>query len=227
MAENERLLLSMPLVDPDGYKEAAAAYRATPEFDEAHRNLGCTRLLTWIQREPAYAIIRWEGVNVLESVARTASTTDPFFARWRELVRLFAGETGEGALWHASHHRVFSWTSGEEGPEASVRVFHGTAAITDYLWTMEDVTSVPGLLGVFDRIRRQQGFTRLEVWHQSLGEDDVVLWLAEGRQLEAAYANIFEGKNDFDRRVRTLVKASLDVNDPSGGMPELVVDWVA
>jgi hypothetical protein len=92
---------------------------------------------------------------------------------------------------------------------------------------MEDFGGDPALLGVFDRIRRRQGFTRLEVWHQKLGEDDVVIWLAEGRDVAGAYAEIFEGKNDFDRRIRKLVGASLNVSDPSGGMPELVLDWRA
>jgi hypothetical protein len=227
MANNEGLLLSMPLKDPGGYREAAIADQGTPELDEACRALGCSRVLTWVQQEPAYLIVRWEGEHVLDSVARTATADNPFIARWRGLIRVFAGEAGEEALWDASHHRVFSWTSGEEGPETSVRLFHGSAIVPAYLRAMEDFGGDPALLGVFDRIRRRQGFTRLEVWHQKLGEDDVVIWLAEGRDLVGAYAEIFEGRNDFDRRIRKLVGASLNVSDPSAGMPELVLDWRA
>jgi hypothetical protein len=227
MAQVESLLLSVPLKDPEGCREAALADRGTPELDAAHRSLGFTRLVAWIQHDPAYAIVLWEGDDVHGLSERTATTNDAFFARWRGLLRVFAGEKGEEALWDSSAHRVFSWTSGEDGPEASVRLFHGSSLVTEYLSTMRDFGSDPALLGVFDRIRRRQGFTRLEVWHQTLGQDEVVLWLAEGRDLEAAYAEIFEGKYDFDRRVSKLVRASLNVSDPSIGKPELIVDWRA
>ena len=227
MAKNESLLLSVPLRDPEGCREAAIADRGTQQLDAAHRSLGFTRLVAWIQHDPAYAIVLWEGEDVLGLSERTATTSNAFFARWRGLLRVFAGEKGEEALWDSSVHRIFSWTSGEVGPEASVRLFHGSSLVTEYLSTMKDFSSDPALLGVFDRIRRRQGFTRLEVWHQTLGQDEVVLWLAEGRDLEAAYAEIFEGKYDFDRRVSKLVRASLNVSDPSIGKPELIVDWRA
>jgi len=227
MPNHEGVLLSLPLRDPEGYRQAAIADQGTPELDEACRDLGCSRLMTWVQSDPGYAIVRWEGEHVLDSVARTATADNPFIARWRGLIRVFAGEAGAEALWDASHHRVFAWASGEEGPETSVRLFHGSAVVPAYLRTMEDFGSDPALLGVFDRIRRRQGFTRLEVWHQRLGEDDVVMWLAEGSDLTAAYEEIFEGKNEFDRRVRKVVRASFNVSDPSGSMPELVLDWRA
>ena len=227
MATEESLLLSMPLADPKGYREAAIADQGTAEFDEAYRSLGFTRVLIWVQREPPYAIIQCEGEDVLDSVARTKTTDNGFFVRWRGLVRVLAGEEGAEVLWNAAHHRIFAWTSAENGPEASVRLFHGSSVVGAYLRTMEDFKNDPALFRIFDRIRRRQGFTRLEAWHQTLGEDEVVLWLAEGRDLEAAYTDIFEGKNDFDRRVSKVVRASLEVSNLSEGTPELVVSWRA
>ena len=45
MAKNESLLLSVPLRDPEGCREAVIADRGTPELDAAHRSLGFTRLV--------------------------------------------------------------------------------------------------------------------------------------------------------------------------------------
>jgi hypothetical protein len=221
------VLFSFPLLRSDDYRQALTADRATSEFDHAHRSLGLTRVMTWVQRDPNYAIIRWEGASVLDALAISATTTDPLMGKWRGLIRAFSGADAAGSVWDASRRQVFSWSTGEDGPETSVRLLRGTKLVTEYLETMEDFGSDPALLGVFNRIRRRQGFTRLEVWHQRLGVDDIVLWFATGSDLEAAYADIFEGKSQFDQRVGKLVAASLNVDDPPGGKPELIVDWRA
>jgi hypothetical protein len=221
------VLFSFPLLRIDEYRQALMADRDTSEFDHAHRGLGLTRVMTWVQRDPHYAIIRWEGESVLDALASSATTTDPLMGKWRGLIRAFSGIDAAGSVWDASRRQVFSWNTEVEGPETSVRLLHGTKVVTEYLETMEDFSSDPALLGVFDRIRRRQGFTRLEAWHQKIGDDDIVLWFATGSGLEAAYADIFEGKNPFDQRVGKLVAASLNINDPPGGKPELIVDWRA
>ena len=226
MSPNESLLFSIPLTNLEKYTEALVGDRDTPEFAEAHRAVGLSRVMTWVQREPPYAIILWEGPDVTLSLLRTSTTQNKFMGKWRGLVRTFAGPEGAEGVWEPeSRHKVFSWWSGEDAPETEARVFHGSDSVSHFVSLLQDIEKDPALMSSYDRVRRSQGISRVEVWHQKVGEDEVVLRLIEGRDLDAAFAAIDEGKNEIDRRFVSVAPHAFDGKRMSQGRSELIVDW--
>jgi hypothetical protein len=223
----ETVLFSIPLKDVDGYQTALIADRDSSEFSESHRAAGATRVMTWIHRDPDYAIIRWDGSNVLDSVAKTATTRDPFMARWRGIIRVYSGDDGAGSVWDSSRHQVFSWGTGEEGSDTDLRVFHGSSQVHDFLTLLADISNTDALARLYDRIRRSQGVTRVEIWHQRLLNEEVVMRMVEGNGLDAAFVEVDEESAEFDRRINELARAALSPNATTRSQAELIVDWRA
>jgi hypothetical protein len=221
----ESVLFSIPLVSMKEYRKALLADADSPEFDRAHREAGATHVMTWLHPEPPYAIIRWQGPNVLDAVARTATSQDPFMARWRGIIRMYAGPEGAEGVWDSTRHQVFFWDSGDEGPEADMRIFHGTSAVHEYLKMLNDLNENPALQKLYDRIRRQQRVTRVEIWHQQLGDAEVVMRLVEGHDLDGAFKQVTEEKINFDQRINQVARAALDPTATSRSGAELVVNW--
>jgi hypothetical protein len=227
MGSHDSVIFSFPLINMSDYRKALLNDRDSPEFDRAHREAGAWHVMTWVHPEPPYAIIRWQGPDVLDSLARTATSQDPFMARWRGLIRMYSGPEGAGGVWDSSRHQVFLWELGEEGPEADIRIFHGTSAVHEYIKMLADINENPALQKLYDRIRRQQGVTRVEIWHQQLGEEEVVMRLVEGHDLDAAFREVTEEKIDFDQRINRVARAGLEQAATSRSQAELIVNWKA
>jgi hypothetical protein len=227
-SKDESVLFSFPVSRVDHYRQELLADRDSPEFDEAHRGVGLSRVMTWVQRQPDYAIIRWDGENVPDALERAARSEDPLMSKWRGLVRVFAGPAQAEGVWQLeSHHHVFSWTTGEEGPDVDTRIFHGSSVVNQFLTLLADIKGDPPLLSIYDRIRRRQGITRVEVWHQNIEDEDVILRVLEGHDLDAAFEDMAAGKTELDRRIRDLEIATLGKSHISRSQAELLVDWRA
>lgn len=223
----ETILFSIPLVRPDELREAARATGDPEEFDRAYLPLGVSRVTSWLQRHPDYLTVLWEGRNLLEAVKETAVSTDPHFAKWRGFTRIYAGPDSAQAFWDGSRDRVFLWSSGEVGADSEARVFHGTSSVGEYLRFVQDIQNDPKLWETFDLLRRQQGFTRAELWHQTAGPRDVVISLWEAHDMEASIDAVVEGGAELDQRILAIRRAAL-VEDPlNEGRPEILMDWRA
>lgn len=226
--KDQSVLFSFPVNRVDHYRQELLADRDTPEFDEAHRGVGLRRVMTWVQRHPDYAIIRWDGENIPDALERTARSKDPLMSKWRGLVRVFAGPVQAEGVWQLeSHHHVFSWTTGVEAPDVDVRIFHGSPIVNQFLTLLADIKGDPPLLSIYDRIRRRQGITRVEVWHQNIDDEDVILRVLEGDDLDAAFEDMAAGTTELDRRIRDLEVATLGESHISRSQAELLVDWRA
>jgi hypothetical protein len=225
MDSYDSVLFSIPLIHQREYRDALLADADSPEFDRAHREAGATRVMTWVQPEPPYAVIRWQGPNILDAVARTETSLDPFIARWRGLIRMYSGPVGAEGVWDSAKHQVFFWDSQEEGTQADMRIFHGTFAVREYLNMLADINQNPALEKLYDRIRRQQRVTRVEIWHQQLGDEEVIMRLVEGHDLDGAFEQVTEEKIDFDQRINRIARAALDPTATNRSKAELIVDW--
>ena len=149
-------------------------------------------------------------------------------SKWRGLVRIFAGPAQAEGVWQLeSHHHVFSWTTGEEAADVDVRIFHGSPVVNQFLTLLADIKGDPPLLSIYDRIHRRQGITRIEVWHQNIEDEDVILRVLEGHDLDATFAEMAAGKTELDRRIRDLEVATLGKSHLYRSQAELLVDWRA
>ena len=223
----ETVLFSIPLKDVDGYRKALIAERDSIEFADSHRAAGATRVMTWVQRDPPYAVIRWDGKNVLESIASTATTKDPFMARWRGIIRVYSGVQGAATVWDSARHQVFSWETGEEGSDTDMRVFHGSSQVHDFLTLLAEISNDPALGRLYDRVRRGQGVTKVEIWHQRSLNEELVMRMVEGNQLDAAFAEVDAESKEFDRRLNRLARAALSPSATTRSEAEMIVDWRA
>jgi hypothetical protein len=153
----QSVLFSIPLINISEYRKALLADRDSPEFDRAHEEAGASRVMTWPHPEPPYAVIRWQGANILDAVASTEKSPDPFMARWRRLIRMYSGSQGAEAVWDSAKHRVFFWEAEDEGPEADMPIFHGTSAVREYLNMLADINENPELQKLYDRYGANRG----------------------------------------------------------------------
>jgi hypothetical protein len=155
------------------------------------------------------------------------TTSDPFMARWRGLFRVFAGPAGADGVWDSDRHQIFLWASGEQGSETDVRTFHGSAGLHMFVTLLADIKADPALEKLYDRVRREQGVTRVEIWHQRLGDQEVVMRLIEGHDLDAAFTNFAQEGRDLDRRISSAARVALDESATTRSQAELIVDWRA
>lgn len=126
-----------------------------------------------------------------------------------------------GALNH-----VFSWDSGDVGPQRIAWVNRVSGDVRSYMKLLR-LDQEPGLMEQYDSIRRGQGITRTEVWHQAFPDHEVVVQMVEGHDLDAAITEIDRGDHELDRRLTAIARSVLDEGRASLSEVEMLVDWRA
>lgn len=228
MPEVGTMLTYRGLVRPDEYCKAVLSDLPTGRLDDPLRELEVTGLTVWVQRVPDAAIVRWEGNHIDSVLERLSASRDATLARWRGMLRVFSGPTEMDSYWDAARHRIFSWASDEARHESEIKVFRCTGEVEALSRLYRDVEADPAHLGIFERIRREQGITRVEAWIQKRGEETLFLNLIEARDLESAYAAMESESNEFDRRLMKTRRAALEgppLKGQSGA--KLLIDWRA
>ena len=228
MAETRSVLFALPLTRVEDFRQSVLADRDSEQHHESHHLFGITREMVWIQRHPSFMLVRWEGDDMFGAIEQLGTSTDPFWAKWRGFLRIYVGPVAMENFWQASSLRqVLSWTSDRHGPQTDARVLPRTGPVNEYLRFLEEVNDQAALMIEFDRIRRGQGITAVEVWHHHLGDEDVMLRVVEGEDLDAAFADIGRGRDDLDRRLRDFERAISNEDRIVRSDAELIVDWRA
>ena len=225
-AEIGTLLTFANLVETDAFCEALLNDISSASYDEAHRSLGLTRISLWIQRDPDALITMWEGRDVETVLERYAASSNPFLGKWRGHFRVWSGPQEAESFWDASHHRLLSWATDEEGAESEVTVYRDPIQVEAYRRFCLDLRQ-PALMGILDRVRRRQGFTRIETWHQRSNGNDVVLTVVEAHDLNAAIAQLRAEDNELDERVMKLVRNTILQTASPPTVAKLLARWRA
>lgn len=220
-------LTSISLVDVDGFCEALLSDIPSARYDEACRGLGFTHVSYWIQRDPDAVVLMCEGKDTDTFMERFAASPDPFLAKWRGLIRVFAGPEGADSFWDASNHRLFFWESGELGAQSEIRIYREPKQVAAFLQDSLDFRHDPSLFKLYDRVRRSQGFTRIETWHQETSGQDVVLELFEAHDLSVAMEQRAAANNRLDERVMHVERATLLEGDAPMSLAKLLARWNA
>ena len=221
------ILTYRTLVNAAGFVEALLSDLPSAAFGDAYRELGLTRVSFWVQRDPDAAIARWEGTDIDTLLERYAASSNPVLARWRGQLRMFSGPEEAEGFWDASRDRLLSWATGEEGAESEITIFREPRQVDMYRQLAKDFQQDASLLGLLDRVRRRQGFTRIETWHQRTGGDDVVLALTEADHMDKAMAQIATEDNELDRRTMKVVRTMLVQGAPPPPAAKLLARWHA
>lgn len=217
------------LAQVEAYSDAIRADVSKKSFGDALRDLGVTRLSFWVQRDPDASLVRWEGTEIDSVLQRYETSSNRELARWRGLLRVFSGPEEAESYWDASRHRIFSWASQNgESEQREIKVFPATDDIEALSALYRDIQNDPGLLSDFERIRMDQGFTRIEAWTQEIAGEVLLLNLFEAHNLDSAYSSIEAEHHDLDRRImktrRTALKGPPLRSVPAG---KLIADWRA
>jgi hypothetical protein len=197
------------LLDADGYSQALLRDLPREGFGDAFRELGLTRVSFWVQRNPDAALARWEGTDIGTLLDRYAAASNPVLARWRGQLRVYSGPQEAESFWDASRDRLLAWATDEEGAESEITIFREPTQVDMYRRLATDFQRDPALLGLLDRVRRRQGFTRIETWLQQKDGDGVVLALTEAHDLKEAMAQIATEDNELDKRTMKVVRTML------------------
>lgn len=193
---------------------------------DAYRSLGLTRVSFWMQRNPDAAVVMWEGTETETLFERISVSPNPVLGKWRGLLRIWSGPEEADSYWDASHHRLFSWTTDEQGADSEVTIHRDPAQLEAYRDFCLDLQQDPSLMSLLDRVRQRQGFTRIEAWHQHMDGSDLVLVLREAHDLNAAMAQFVAEDNDFDKRVMELLRGSVLRSSPQPPA-KLLARWQA
>lgn len=226
-ATSEAILFSIPLLRTEGLREDARADQGKQGLDRAYTKLGITRVTSWLQHEPTYLTVLWEGERLAEAAQLTAVSDDPHFAKWRGLTRIYAGPEPADMFWEASRHRILSWSTGERAAEAEARVFEGGPVVDQCLGCARDIQTDDVLTDSFDTLNRNQGFTRVEVWHQESRGEDVLIGLWEAHDLARATTEIRVDEAELDDRVLAVHRLGLLGKSAGHRAPEILLDWRA
>lgn len=204
------------------------ADRDSAQHHDSHHLFGLTGEMVWIQRDPAFMLVRWEGEDVFRAMEQLGTSPDPFWGKWRGFLRLYVGPVPMENFWkQSSFSQVLSWATGEPGAESDARVIPMTEPVNDYLEFLDDLNTQPQLMRAYEQIRRSQRITSVEVWHQNLGDEEVLLRVVEGENLDQAYAEIEQAHHDLDRRFRDIERAVSKQLRITRSDAELLVDWRA
>jgi hypothetical protein len=214
-------------VDADGFVSSLLNDLPNARFGDAFRELGLTNVAFWVQRDPDAAVARWEGADIGTLLERYAASSNPVLARWRGQLRVFSGPQEAESFWDASRHRLLSWGTEEHGAESEITIFREARQVDIYRQLANDFQQDPSLLGLLDRVRRRQGFTRIETWHQQNNGDDVVLTLTEAHNLKEAMAQIGAEDNELDKRTMEVVRTMLHQSAPPPPAAKLLARWHA
>lgn len=226
-ASQDAILTYITLRDPEALCKALLEDLTTGKFDDVYRDMGLTRVTYWIQRDPDAAVTMWEGRDLDTLIERFGTSSSPILAEWRGLIRLWSGPDEEASFWEAEHHRLLSWSAEEPGSESQLMVFRDPRQVQAYREFAEDFQDDPSLFRLLDRVRRQQGFTRIETWHQRVLGEDIVLTVAEAHNLNDATAQLMAENNELDRRVMELVRKTLLGEAPPRPPAALLYRWSA
>lgn len=226
-AEVGTILTSGLVLDPEGWREATLGDISTESFDDAYRSLGLTHAAFWIQRDPNVAVAMWEGADIDTFFERFAASSHPVVAKWRGLLRTFSGPEEAENFWDASHHRLFSWATEEEGAESEVTIYRDPSQVEAFRRLANDFQQDPALMSLVDRVRRRQGYSRIETWHQQSNGDDIVLTLFEGHDLNAAMTQIAAEDNELDRRTMKLIRNTFLQTQSPPPVAKLLARWRA
>jgi len=222
------IMTSRPLLHHEAWCEAILKATSDGSLDDAYRSLGLTGVCFWLQRKPDRAVVRWEGTEIDTMLERFSVSSHPVLGYWRGRLRVFSGPEPADEFWDASRDRLFSWSSGEAGVESAVTIYSGVEQVEAYRRQAMDFQAEPALMGVLDRVRSKQGFTRIETWHQqSPNGDGLLLTLAEAHNLKDAFGKLFEEDNDLDKRTMKLLRGTLFKQMPPPTPAELVARWTA
>lgn len=228
MESTNTILFCLSLRRPDEWRDAIREAALHPDLDVSLREFGLQRLSVWLHRSPTMALFRWEGPGMDVGLERFATTDIPLLALWRGLLRVYAGPDELDRVWDSHFERLFSWESGTTGGQTQLQVFRGGSQVGVFLDAARHVESVPAVRDVFAEVRSAQGFTRVETWHQKTDEEDLVLTLLEGDDLEASLNKVEARSNVFDQRVMEIREAAF-VGPAFKKQPpaELLLDWGA
>ena len=221
------LLTSVNFVDIDAVYEAILNDISSAAYDEAARSLELTRATYWIQRDLRVVLTMWEGAHIDTFLERLGSSTNPFLGRWRGLLRLWSGPEEADHFWEASRHRLLCWGTEEQGAESEVTIWRDTAFVDLYRQESLDFEHNPSMRKLLDRVRRDQGFTRIETWHQEVNGEDIVLTLVEAHDLKAAMSRLAAEDNELDKRLMNLVRAALVKASAPPRAAQLFARWQA
>jgi hypothetical protein len=221
------ILTYRTLLDVDGFCEALLSDLPSEKFGDAYRDLGLAHVSFWVQRDPDAAIARWEGRDIDTMLERFAASSNPVLARWRGQLRVFSGPQEAESFWDASRHRLLSWGTDEQGAESEITVCSEPRQVDMYRRLANEFQQDPSLFGLLDRVRRSQGFTRIETWHQQKDGDEVILNLIEAHDLKGALAQIAAENNELDKRSMKVVRAVLLQAPSPSPVATLLARWHA
>jgi hypothetical protein len=85
-------------------------------------------------------------------------------------------------------------------------IYREPKEVEAYWQLSEDFQQDPSLMGILDRVRRRQGFTRIETWRQKTDDEDLLLTIVEAHDLKEASAQMAEETNELDMRIMKVVR---------------------
>ena len=219
------MLTYRALRDIARYKEAILSDFSTSAFGDAFRGLGLVRVSVWLQHDPPASVTRWEGTDIDTLSARSAASKNPVIAKWRGLMRVFSDPSEVERYWDASRRCLFSWTAEKEGRESEITVFRNPHDVEAYLEAATHFQNDPELLKILDRVRRRQGFTRIETWHQASQDQSLILVLMEADDLKAALVRTCEEEEELVGRILKPERSM--IVDPALAPPaaKLLAQW--
>lgn len=226
-AEIGTVMTSVNLLDVKALCEALLRDLSNGAFDDVYRTMGLARVTWWIGRDPDAAVTMWEGSNIDELLEGFGTSRHPLMAKWRGLLRIWSGPEEANGFWEASRHRLLSWATEEEGAESEVMVFQDPRQVEMYRQQSLDFQQDPSLRRLLDRVRREQGFTRIETWHQRTSENDTVLTLVEAHDLKAAVSRFMSEDNELDRRLMDLMRKTILQGASPPPAAKLLARWRA
>lgn len=226
--ETQSVLFALPLTRVDDFRRSVLADRDSDEHHQSHHLFGITREMVWIQRRPSFMLVRWEGKDVLDAIEQLGTSTDPFWGKWRGFLRIYVGPVGMENFWQASSLRhVFSWGSDREPTECNGRVFPFAEPVLEYMRLLEQIKNDAPLMSAYEERCRSKGIAAVEVWHHHLGDEDVLLRVVEGSDLDAAFAGDDHAEDELGHRLRNIERAMTEQGRITAGVAELIVDWCA
>lgn len=221
------IMTRQPLLDVDRWAEAIMGDISTVPFGDAYRGLGLTRVSFWVQRNPDAAMVRWEGTEVDTLLDRYAVSSNPVLSRWRDQLSKLSDPAAAESFWDASRHRFFSWESEEQGAQSEVTVYREPKEVEAFRRLSLDFQNDPSLMRLFERVRRPQGFTRIESWHQETDGGEAVLTLFEAHDLDAAMAQRAAADNRLDERIMQVERRTLFHHETRPSAAKLLARWQA
>lgn len=213
-AEVGTILSYRSLLKADDFCNALLKDISTVKLGDAFRELGLSQVSFWIQRSPDAAVVMWEGTDIETLFDRYAASPNPTLVRWRGQLRVYSGPDEADGFWDASHHRLLSWSTGEQGAQSEIRIDRQPEQVEAYRRLAEDFQGDPSLMSLIDRVRRRQGFTRIETWHQESDGGHTLLSLVEANDLNDSMAQIATESNDLDKRTMKVVRATFHLGLP-------------